>query len=84
MPFLGQDLNYKEVLMDEQSLSIKTSSINHATPCFKILQNYSVSNSDKKCLLALAKALSDLNFHAKNVKIVKTAKIVNIIAELCK
>ena len=84
MPFLGQDLNYKEVLMDEQSLSIKSSSINHATPCFKMLQNYSVSNSDKKCLLALAKALSDLNFHAKNVKISKTAKIVNIIAELCK
>ena len=60
--------------MDEQSLSIKTSSINHATPCFKMLQNYSVSNSDKKCLLALAKALSDLNFHAKNVKTAKNAK----------
>ena len=57
--------------MDEQSLSIKTSSINHATPCFKILQNYSVSNSDKKCLLVLPKALSDLNFHAKNVKTAK-------------
>ena len=60
--------------MDEQSLSIKTSSINHATPCFKMLQNYSVSNSDKKCLLVLPKALSDLNFHAKNVKTAKNGK----------
>ena len=30
--------------MDEQSLSIKTSSINHATPCFEILQNYKINN----------------------------------------